>query len=197
MYKLSQITHIRAGHPFRTKLVHKPGSGTRVIQMKDVDLWRGINWDSVVETPPISRGFPDVVQKDDILLIARGQAIHAIYVDDLPYEQVLAAPHFYLITPLYAQVDPQFLAWQLNQKPVQEYLRLNLEGSTTKSIRRSLVDGIPIVVPPLWKQQKIVNIYNCIRKERTIYQRLIEHGEQLSHGLATQLLKESPEDSHD
>lgn len=188
MVSLFKIANIRAGHPFRSKLIQHEGAGTRVIQMKDVNLWDGINWNSVVESPPFAKGAPDWVQEEDILFISRGLSINAIHVENMPYKQVLAAPHFYLITADKNKIEPSFLAWQINQKPCQDYLRKNSEGSTTKSIRRSLVDNMPIVIPPHKEQLQIVELYNCIRKERRLALQLIKNGERLMTGLAVNTL---------
>jgi restriction endonuclease S subunit len=156
--------------------------------MKDVDLWAGINWDTVVETPPHTTIALDWVKSGDILLISRGLSTYAIYVDQIPFERVLAAPHFYLITVQSSLVNPEFLAWQINQKSCQDYLRRTSEGSTTKSIRRDIADNIPVVIPPLDEQEKIVNIYRCIISERLLAKRLIENGERLMTGLAIKTL---------
>lgn len=188
MTPLSKISRIRAGHPFRSKLVPTDGAGVHVVQMKDVDLWAGINWDTVVETPPHTTIALDWVKSGDILLISRGLSTYAIYVDQIPFERVLAAPHFYLITVQSSLVNPEFLAWQINQKSCQDYLRRTSEGSTTKSIRRDIADNIPVVIPPLDEQEKIVNIYRCIISERLLAKRLIENGERLMTGLAIKTL---------
>lgn len=193
MPPLSAISHIRAGHPFRSRLVPTEGAGTRVVQMKDVDVWDGINWETVVESPPHTTSALDWIKTGDILFISRGLSTYAIYVDRIPYEYVLAAPHFYLISVNSQHVNPEFLAWQINQKPCQDYLRRNSEGSTTKSIRRELVDNIPIVIPPLDVQENVINIYNCIRSERLLAEKLIENGERLMTGLAIQTLHTSSE----
>ena len=159
-----------------------------VVQMKDVDIWEGIRWDTVVETKPHTTTALDWIKVGDILLISRGLSTHAIYVEDIPYESVLAAPHFYLISVDNPGINPEFLAWQINQKPCQDYLRRTSEGSTTKSIRRDLANKIPIVIPPLEEQEQIVKVHRCIRNERTLARRLIENGEHLMAGLAMKTL---------
>lgn len=159
-----------------------------VVQMKDVDIWEGISWDTVVETKPHTTTALDWLKVGDILLISRGLSTHAIYVEEIPYDNVLAAPHFYLISVGNPELNPEFLAWQINQKPCQDYLRRSSEGSTTKSIRRDLADNIPIVIPSLDEQERIIKVHRCIRKERALAKSLIESGEQLMAGLAKKTL---------
>lgn len=69
---------------------------------------------------------------------------------------------------------PEFLAWQINQKPVQEYLEKEATGSNVQNIRKSALEQMPIVLPPLEEQRLIVQFWRAAQREREILQQLIE-----------------------
>jgi hypothetical protein len=56
-----------------------------------------------------------------------------------------------------------------------------------KSIRRSVLDSTPIVIPSLSKQRTIAAIANTLSAEKTLLQDLIINGERMMHTLATDL----------
>lgn len=160
--------------------------------MKDVSLRDGINWAGCVETEPQGRR-DDWLQVGDILVAARGSHNYAILVDADLQEQnqlAIAAPHFFVVRTQADTILPAFLTWLLNQTACQRYFEQNAEGSVTKSIRRSVLEFTPIVIPPLVKQQSVVELAHAIRKEQRILHALIQNHEKLLGAIATNLLNE-------
>ena len=189
--KLKDIAHIRAGHAFRKKLINDPGHQTQVIQMKDLQLNGEIKWGSMIKTAPaaISREW---VKKADLLLVSRGANNTAYYIGEEPPAPSLAAPYFFHITLLpraLEAIEPEFIAWQLNQKPIQDYFRKNAEGSTSKAIRREIVENVEIVVPPIKQQRCIFSLNNNIARQRRAHEQLIDNNEVLMSKIASDLLK--------
>ncbi len=70
---------------------------------------------------------------------------------------------------------PEFLAWQLNQRPLQTYFDRAAEGSVTKSVRRAVLGEARINIPPLEKQQQILALYKTLQKEKSLYADLIRN----------------------
>lgn len=60
------------------------------------------------------------------------------------------------------------MVWLLNQVPVQRYFEQNAEGTLTKSIRRSVLEETPVVVPPLVKQQAIIAMASTLGEEQRL-----------------------------
>jgi hypothetical protein len=89
---------------------------------------------------------------------------------------------------------PEFLAWQLNQQPVQDYFKRNAEGSTSKSIRCAVVENTPIIIPSISRQKTISNPNNAVVSERRLAEQLIENGENLMSRICADLLKEANEE---
>lgn len=69
--------------------------------------------------------------------------------------------------------------WLLNQAPAQRYFEQNAEGTLTKSIRRSVLEDAPVVVPPLAKQRAIIAMANTLGEEQRLIQRLVNNGERM------------------
>lgn len=84
-------------------------------------------------------------------------------------------------------VDPAFLAWQINQPPFQRLLMQSAEGSGQLSIRRPVLEALPLAVLPLPQQHHIVALDHAARAERATLRRLIQNREQQLHALAEAL----------
>lgn len=192
IFKLGDITRIEAGHPFRGKVPEQPHSGTVAVQMKDVDPKTGVRWESCVHTGIEGRRQPTWLHKGHILFAARGTRYYSIAVEGVPAQwQAVAAPQFFVIEPFYGDLLPSFLAWQMNQAPCQQYFEQQAEGSVTKSIRRSVLEGAPIAIPPLAKQQAIVALAIALRQEQHIIEQLLRNNERLLSSIASDLLHDT------
>ena len=195
--KLKQIATINAGYPFRGKIPEVPGSAVVAVQMKDVSLTEGIRWSDCLETELTGKREPDYLNTGDILVAARGSHNYAVQVDESlasTGKQAVAAPHFFLIRLKKAclkkkDILPEFMVWLLNQAPAQRYFEQNAEGTLTKSIRRSVLEDAPVVVPPLAKQRAIIAMANTLGEEQRLIQRLVNNGERMMNAIAKDLFE--------
>ncbi|QJR29176.1 restriction endonuclease subunit S [Limnobacter profundi] len=188
--KLKQIATIRAGYPFRGKIPEVKDSAVVAVQMKDISLTEGILWSGCIETELTGKREPDYLTVGDILLAARGSHNYAVQVDDSLVstgKRAVAAPHFFMISPRQNSMLAEFLVWLLNQAPAQRYFEQNAEGTLTKSIRRSVLEDTPLVVPPLAKQRAIVALANTLREEQKLIQSLVSNGERMMSAIAKDL----------
>lgn len=198
MEALGQIAHIRAGHAFRSKLTNDPSSGSGVLQMKDIDDARGVDWAHVLRCEPVAIS-REWLAAGDILLVARGARNQAYFIEDEPPFPTLAAPHFFHISlyPDAAQhLLPAFLGWQLNQQPVQDYFKRNAEGSTSKSVRRAVVENTPLFIPTLEEQQAVIGLQRAIKRERLLAEALVANGEKLMAQICMDLMNKSKGTQH-
>ena len=188
--KLRQIASITAGYPFRGKIPEQAGSSVVTVQMKDVSLTEGIRWSDCLETELTGKREPDYLTAGDILVAARGSHNYAIQIDSalaLMGKHAVAAPHFFVVSLKKKDILPEFMVWLLNQAPAQRYFEQNAEGTLTKSIRRSVLEDAPVVVPPLMKQQAIIAMANTLRDEQRLIQKLNNNGERTMSAIATDL----------
>ncbi|WP_199529037.1 restriction endonuclease subunit S [Pseudoalteromonas sp. bablab_jr010] len=191
--KLKQVATINAGYPFRGKIPEEPGSAVVAVQMKNVSLTGEICWSDCIETELTGKREPNYLATGDILVVARGSHNYAVQVKQSLIssgKQAVAASHFFVVKLEQKSILPEFLVWLLNQAPAQRYFEQNAEGSLTKSIRRSVLEDIPVIVPPLAKQQSIIEMANILDVEQRLIQRLINNSERMMGTIANSLYQE-------
>ncbi len=170
---LARIATISAGYPFRGKVDELPDGEVAVIQMRNADPVNGIDWPNLsrVALPRVSaKAF---LAEGDVILSTRGGRNIAYYMEGRQ-EQVVCSPHFFVIRTKRQAILPEFLAWQLNQKPAQDHFAAGATGSYILNLKREVVEQLPIVVPPLAEQQRIVELDAAAKAERATLTRLIE-----------------------
>jgi len=188
MSPLSQLVQISFGFPFRGRIPHFPDGDARVIQMKDVDEPDIVYWDQLINTKLTGRRQPDWLQTGDVIFLLRGNWNFAVYIDEVPFPTVIS-PHFFLLRVKdHGHILPKFLAWQINQSPAQKYLNASAEGSVQRSIRKGVLEHLPIVVPPIKKQKIVVNLAEAAKSEAEAYRRLIKNREQVISSVASKIL---------
>ena len=188
---LKGIASIKAGYPFRGAIADMPNAAVRVVQMKDTFVDQVIDWSDCLCTELPSQRSADFLSANDILFSARGTKNYAVLVDEaVSHYQVVAAPHFYVLRLTIPSLLPAFLAWWLNQYPSQQYFQREAEGSVTKSIRRSVLENTPIVVPTLSKQHAIIQLANTLAHEQQVLAQLQRNSEYLMSTIASDLFND-------
>ncbi len=123
-----------------------------------------------------------------ILFVARGNHNFAICLGDVPVRSV-CSPHFFLLDARNeVGASPEFLAWQINQHPAQAYFRKSAEGSNSLSIRRGILEALPIVVPDKKTQAKIMALNRTYLEEMTVMRRLMENRRKMMDAIAREIL---------
>jgi len=185
--KLKWVSSIAPGHPFRGSMPIAADSGIKVVQMKDLSENGKIDWAATTQVLLESKKEPDWLTDDDILFAARSTRNIASLVESCP-PNVLAAPYFYVIRLNQKKVLPKFVAWQLNQCPLQKYFQRESEGSITKSIKKSSLEEVEIAVPTIEIQQKIISMAEIFDREKEICQKLINNGQSIMNSIAVNIL---------
>ncbi|MGJ7509415.1 restriction endonuclease subunit S [Variovorax sp. GT1P44] len=181
---LSKVVGVRAGYPFRGSIGEVPDGSARAVQMKDMDPVEGIRWQSVVRTELAGRRRADWLLPDDVLFVTRGSRFYAAGVGATPGPAV-GGPHlFRLRIKPGSDLIPAFLVWQINQPPFQRALRRAAEGSSQLSVRRPVLEALPIAIPPPADQRRIVELARLARRERQLHERLIRNRERLFESIA-------------
>ena len=193
--RIADVAQITSGHPFRGRVPEVHDGEARVAQMKDVDNDGRLDWAGMVRTSLAGmRRKPDWLREGDILFLARGSRNLAVYVEEPP-DDALASPHFFLIRVKKAvNVMPAFLAWQINQRPAQRYFGLAAEGTLQRHVRRTELERLPLVVPPLEVQQLAVDLDRCARAEVMAYEKLIENRKRILEAAALGILDANKKD---
>jgi hypothetical protein len=185
-YMLSEVAEIAAGHPLRSGIDEFPAGDTGVIQMRNVDSERGIDWSNVsrVELPPARR--IEFLNPGDVIFSTRGTRTYAVALGAVPFPTV-CSPHFFVLRIREGAVEPRFLAWQINQSGAQDYLKREATGSHILNIRREVIERLAVVIPSLARQAAIVAFAEGAAREKRQLSALIENRQHQMNALAAAL----------
>lgn len=190
-YRLAELVTIKAGYPFRGALKKVSGGGVFVIQAKDISNMGELNLEGAIETKLTGRRKPDWLKEDDVLFISKGQRIVASYVaQDLP--NFTCSPSLFILqsnTKWQDKINMQFIAWQLNQAPAQNYFRRTAEGSAQINIRKQTLGDLIVGVPPLEKQITLAKLYQATVDEHKLLTQLINNRTQQNSLIAADILR--------
>lgn len=172
------------GHPFRGSIDESVEGDAIAVQMKDVDSEHGVNWSGVIRTSLAGRKQPHWLRADDVLFVTKGVRFYAVCIDEPPSPAVCSPHFFHLQVASQAPLLPAFLAWQINQPPLQRQLQQAAEGSSQLSIRRPVLESLTVSVPSLADQHRIVALAELGRQERRALNQLIHNREQQLQAIA-------------
>jgi len=187
---LCEIADIRSGHPFRGTIKQYDDGDVKVVQVRDTEASGEINQYNMVETRLSTKKQPDWLQNGDVLFIAKGARHYSVLVENV-LERTVCSPHFFVVRlkPEFRDVVmPDFLCWQLNQQPAQRYFQATAEGSMYLSIRRQVIENVPIKVLKLEKQKQLAALHRCGVREQKVLQKLIENRQQQLDAIAIHAL---------
>lgn len=173
--QLINIAEIQSGYISRGKIEPHDDGSHFLLQAKDVDA------DNLTyRSDDIIRFHANLSRKDwllesgDVLFMARGVRNYSILLNEVP-GNVLAAACFFIIRVSSKRVLPEYLFWYLNQDPVAHYLQQQSgRGVHMPIVRRSVLENIPIPVPPLDIQDRVAKLNGLMRREAELINKLAE-----------------------
>ena len=189
--RLSDIADIRLGHPFRGTVKQYDKGDVHVVQVRNTEPTGEINKTTLVQTQLSTKKQPDWLQNGDVLFVAKGAKHYSALVQQV-LERTVCSPHFFVVrikAEFKDMILPDFLCWQLNQQPAQRYFKATAEGSMYLSIRRQVLENVPIKVLTLEKQKQLTAMHRCGVKEQKVLQKLIENRQQQLEAIAMHALE--------
>ncbi len=177
---------IASGYSFRGKINGSQKGNLRVIQLKDMEHdYTSIGNDCMlIDAHDIKEKY--YLEKGDLLFISKGGNNNAVVFDLEDALPFIASSVFYVIKLIASKANPYFVAWYINQMPVQQYFQEHAAGTYSLSIKKEVVENILIPLPSLETQKKIAKVAQLAQKEQYIYKTLKEKRAQL---LELQLLQ--------
>lgn len=189
--KLKNVAKVRAGHPFRGKVIENKNAPTKVIQIRDIIRDGKINWEMVISADVENkRGNVGWLQKGDVIFTARGPKNIAACIAHELKEPIVCSPHFFIIQITKPdELLPEFLAWQLNQAPAQRYFDGMAEGSWQVGINKSSIVELKLSIPDIDTQHKVIELAKTALREKHLMLELIRNREVQLQGIAKNILK--------
>jgi hypothetical protein len=188
MTKLRDLAEVCAGFPFRGAVDDLPTGDVRVVQVRDVSGLAQIDWIVVPSKALPKSRTADFLRAGDVLITTRGRRNEATAVLDPPAQAVAATNLFVIRLREGVPLLPQFLAWQINQRPAQEYLAASATGSHVLNLTRPALEALPIAIPTLQAQQLAVDFSACAAAEGAALKRLIANRQQQIDAMALKIL---------
>jgi hypothetical protein len=169
---LSQVSDIQMGFTARERLVAIE-AGTPVIQLRDLQPDGRLNTRGLIKCE-LGRVAPRyLVANGDILFRSRGDKNTAITIEGLDAASVAVLP-LVIIRPKTAVVRPHYLSWFINSKWAQGYFDKAAQGTNLRMISRADLAALPIDVPDLLTQDRIIELERLAAEERRLSLRLLD-----------------------
>jgi restriction endonuclease S subunit len=168
--KLSDIARIRSGYLFRGKIEADSQGKYRVIQIGDLSHTGKLSIGSLIRINLHGIKKSQLVVKGDVLFISRGRRKQAVAVTE-ELGNAIASSHLFVLHPD-ERVLPEYLAWYINQSPAQRYLEEHSTGSNVSLINIKALARLPVRMPPLEMQQRIVEIHHLSLLENELIEQI-------------------------
>lgn len=170
IYKLSELTDIQQGlQTWSPDLERSSTEKNFIIQGKDFDKELNLKHDSrtKIDSNSIRNREFSVIKEQDILFLAKGND-HFIYFVSQPLKNTFISASLMIIRVKSQEILPEYLSWWLNQKEAKSYINVNAGTSGISFVTIRAMSNLPVVVPLLDIQNKIINICKLMNHEEQI-----------------------------
>jgi len=192
--RLTDVSSIYSGYPFRGRIIEKSDGSAHVVQMKEVDRLNGVRWNDLTLTGLPGRAPSRWLEHGDIVFVARGTSNYAV-VADIPPGRTVLSPHFFQIRIHEdSGMLPEFLAWQINQAPAQKYFAQSSEGSAVVGVRKGMLENLEVICPPLSEQKQIMQVVHCWNEQQKVIQAMSDNHEKFIASIANKVLNKATEE---
>ncbi|MBC7932024.1 MAG: restriction endonuclease subunit S [Rubrivivax sp.] len=164
--QLRDIANIRSGYPFRGRVEPALDGEFRVVQIKDISQNARLESGDMlrIDLPDVRHDY--LLKTGDVLFASRGTRKQAVVIDD-DLENTTFGTQFFAIEARDG-VLPAYLAWYINQQPAQRYLEEHSMGSNVRIVTKEALSRMPIQMPPLDVQRKVVEVHRLSLKEKEL-----------------------------
>ena len=170
-YKLISISDIRVGYQSRKRIESNVGGSHKLLQGKDFETLYSLRFDDIVRFFPENVSNIYEIKKEDILFQSKGLKHYAYHVDK-DIDNAVAAGSFFILRIKGDNIIPEYVAWWINQKPVQSFFQSHASGTHMPFISKKTLSELTVNVPSLSVQQKIIRIEKLWRNEQKLNDRL-------------------------
>ncbi len=185
--KLQTLADIHSGYLFRGAVEHTSSGEWGVIQIKDLvehgHLSKSALTSAHLDTDPSDKY---LLHEGDILLRTRSnQSFPAVLIKESFPKKTVAAAQFFYVRVSDKRLLPAYLSWHLNQPVSQQYLLSKAKGTALKAIGIQAVKDLPIPVPSIETQKRIIQLNELLKNHEAYTSALhMRLGEMVSYACA-------------
>jgi hypothetical protein len=189
MVPIKTCAEVLPGFSIKTAIVNDAGGTHQMILAKHLPEFGPYRYDPQHEHRLLPRTPVDkyLLSSGNVLFMSRGILNRAVLIESVP-EPTLASASFYILKPKDG-VEPGYIAWCLNQEPVQAKIAEIRTGAGTPFVPRADLSMLTIVLPPLEVQRKIAAISDLLAHERYLLNRLREQFDRKQRVLGKKILR--------
>jgi type I restriction enzyme S subunit len=166
------------GHSFRGKIPEDENGNVSVVNASNIDELNGIDYDGLKRTNlENSKRTEEIeVRELDILCVSTGPRLYSCVAKGVK-GRVVPTTHLTLIRAEHERVLPEYLSWFINNS--QKYYLLNAQGSSVKNISTGTLKSLPVDLPPIEEQKRIVDLNELLKEEEKLMTKLLENRKAL------------------
>lgn len=188
MTTIAELASVYTGYHFRGRVNSKPDGQYSVIQAKDVDDSLSFDPEKLARVDLGLDAERYLLRPGDVLFLSRGQRPWAMALSGL-VGATIASSSFYVVRTDPSRIRPQYLAWYLNHKSTQATLKTMTTGSNIPFVSRAEFEKLPVPVPTIALQDKIVVMTRLEEREHRLLQELARHRTRLVDAVCMDLVR--------
>ena len=188
-YLLKDIADIRTGYSFRAKLEPDSEGNILVVQLKELSDKNTIDISTAVKINMQNVSENYLLQKGDLVFRSRGMDSTAAIMDISADNIILSAPFQRIRLRDTLKIIPEYLLWYINSKDAQTYFSANKTGTSVSMISTAVLADLPVVIPSLEIQKKIIEINILSVKEIELQEKLIRKKRLLTETVLLKILE--------
>lgn len=180
MNTISQLCTIQLGHTARGRLEPASADGIPAVQLRDTRPDGGLATESVgrYHLDPV----PDRywARIGDVLFRSRGDKNTATALGASFREPAVAVMPLVILRPTTESVDPNYLAWYINQPSAQRHFDECARGTGMRMIPIGCLSSLLIPLPDLTTQRAIAEVDHLAAREHALTTRLADKRQKLT-----------------
>lgn len=159
---LKELAEIISGINYKQEHISEK-SETVLLQVKDFDK-DGNLCDETCNIKTTSVQERHLLQNNDILFAAKGSRHYSVVYKN-QFGKAAATSSFFIIRNKSEKILPDYISWYINQKPAQEYFRMQGGNTFLSSVNKRQLENLIVPVPSIETQNIIIKVEALRKKE--------------------------------
>jgi len=189
--RLADVASVLVGVPFRSRIESEADGAVAVIQARDLSDDGHVDLVSAARVRNIPRSTKSELIAGDVVLQPRGARFPVGLFERADRPAIAAAP-LLVIRCDKAVLAPEFLVLLLQLPSTQAFLRQSAVGTYVPQIPRQAIEDLPVPLPDLPDQLRLVDLARLERRELELMDRLRDRREQLLEVAVRELATKHP-----